>query len=140
MLATGLLFAVLAIVGIVAVLAAPGLVPGDAADSSLRLTGLIWAIVFGGLAPVFLYIGWPSGEGGARGMKKAKATILGISRVPGDVTGYRLVELQLDVRPKGQMPYPVTRKFVANRFRDLEPGQVIDVRVDPTDPQRIELA
>jgi hypothetical protein len=140
MLATGLLFAVLAIVGIVAAIAAPGLVPGDAADSTLRLTGLIWAVVFGGLAPIFLYIAWPSGNGEKAGMSRAKATITGVSRLPGDVSGYPLVELQLDVRPKGQMPYAVTRKFVASRFSRLEPGQVIDVRIDPSDPQRVELA
>jgi hypothetical protein len=72
-------------------------------------------------------------------MAKAKATIMGITRVPGDVTGYPLVELQLDVQPKDGMPYAVTRKFVANGFARLEPGQVIDVRFDPADPQRVEL-
>jgi hypothetical protein len=140
MLGTGVLFAILAIVGIVAAIAAPGLTPDDAADTTIRLTGLVWAIVFGVMAPIFLYIGWPSGNGHDSGMNKAKATILGVAQVPGDVTGYPLVELRLDVRPKGQMTYPVTRKFVANRFTRLEPGQVIDVRVDPSDPQRVELA
>jgi hypothetical protein len=138
MLATGVLFAIMAIIGIVAAVAGPGLA-GDAGEAGIRLTGIIWAIVFGVLSPVFLYIGWPSGDGEAPGMAKAKATILGITRVPGDVTGYPLVELQLDVRPKDGMPYAVTRKFVANRFARLEPGQVIDVRFDPADPQRIEL-
>jgi hypothetical protein len=89
---------------------------------------------------IFLYIGWPSDDDEGHGMAKAKATILGALQVPGDVTGFPLVEVQLEVRPKGQTPYPVTRKFVANRFRRLEPGQVIDVRIDPTDPQRVELA
>jgi hypothetical protein len=140
MLATGALFAILAIIGIVAAVAAPALSPVDAADNAIRLTGLIWAIVFGLTAPVFLYIGWPSRDGEAADMTKAKATIMGVSAVPGDVAGYPLVELQLDVRPKGGMPYSVTRKFVASRFGRLEAGQVIDVRVDPADPQRVELA
>jgi hypothetical protein len=140
MLTTGVLFAILAIIGIVGAIAAPQLSSVDAADNTIRLIGLIWAVVFGAMAPVFLYIGWPSGNGQGAGMKKAKATILGISHVRGDVAGYPLVELQLDVRPKDQMPYSVTRKFVANRFRRLEPGQVIDVRVDPSNPQRVELA
>jgi hypothetical protein len=140
MLATGILFAIMAIIGAAAVIAAPGLAPGDVADSTLRLTGAIWAVVFGVTAGIFLYIGWPSDDDEAPGMAKAKATIVGASQVPGDVSGYPLVELQLEVRPKGQMPYPVTRKFVANRFRRLESGQVIDVRVDLSDPQRVELA
>lgn len=140
MLATGVLFAIMAVIGVVAVVAAPGLSPGDAADSTLRLTGAIWAVVFGVMAPIFLYIGWPSGTDESPGMQRAKATVLGAAQVPGEVSGYPLVELQLEVRPKDRMPYPVTRKFVANRFRHLEPGQVIDVRVDPSDPQRVELA
>jgi hypothetical protein len=138
MLATGVLFAIMAIIGIVAAVAGPGLA-GDAGEAGIRLTGVIWAIVFGVLSPVFLYIGWPSGDGEASGMAKAKATIMGITRDPGDVTGYPLVELQFDVRPKDGMPYAVTRKFVANRFARLQPGQVIDVRFDPADPQRVEL-
>jgi hypothetical protein len=140
MLATGILFAVMAIIGVAAVIAAPGLAPGTAADDTLRLTGAIWAVVFGITAPVLLYIGWPSGDDEPPGMTKAKATIVGASQVPGGVSGYPMVELELEVRPKGQMPYPVTRKFVANRLRRLEPGQVIDVRVDEADPQRVELA
>jgi hypothetical protein len=47
MLAPGILFAIMAIIGAAAVIAAPGLVPGDAADSTLRLAGGIWAVVFG---------------------------------------------------------------------------------------------
>jgi hypothetical protein len=140
MLLTGVLFAIMAIIGVVAAIAAPGIVPEDAADDTIRLTGLIWAVVFGLMAPVFLYIGWPSGAVGDPGMTKAKATIMGISRAAGDVAGSPLVELQLDVRPKGGMPYSVTRKFVASRFSRLEPGQVIDVRVDPSNPERVELA
>jgi hypothetical protein len=140
MLATGILFAVMAIVGVAAVIAAPGLAPGDAADDTLRLTGAIWAVVFGVTAPIFLYIGWPSGDDERPGMQRAKATILGASQVPGEVGGYPMVELQLEVRQKDRMPYPVTRKFVANRLRRPEAGQVIDVRVDETDPQRVELA
>lgn len=140
MLLTGVLFAIMAIVGVVAAIAAPGIVPEDAADNTIRLTGLIWAVVFGLMAPVFLYIAWPSrGGGDETGMKKAKATIMGISRA-GEVAGSALVELQLDVRPKDGMPYSVTRKFVASRFSRLEPGQVIDVRIDPSNPERVELA
>jgi hypothetical protein len=140
MLASGILFAIMAIVGIAAVIAAPGLAPGDAADSTLRLTGAIWAVVFGVTAPILLYIGWPSRAEKRPGTQRAKATIVGASRVPGDVSGSPLVELQLEVRPKGRMPYQVTRKFAANRFRRLEPGQVIDVLVDPLDPERVEVA
>jgi hypothetical protein len=94
MLPIGVLFVVMAILGIVAAVAGPGLV-GDAGETGVRLTGLIWAIVFGVMAPIFLYIGWPSGDTQAPGMAKAKAAITGISRLPGDVTGYPLVELLL---------------------------------------------
>jgi hypothetical protein len=142
MLLTGIVFAIMAVVGAVAAVAAPGLTPGDAADSSLRLTGVIWAVTFGVLAPIFLYIGWPSAgaKEAAPGTRKAKATITSVKALPAAVAGYPLVELSLDIAPKDQMPYSVTRKFVANKFRRLEPGQVIDVRVDPLDPEKVELA
>lgn len=130
MLGTGILFAVMAIVGVIALVAVP----------EVRLTGAIWAVGFGLLAPVFLYIGWPSVTPGTAGMHKAKATIMGVAQLPGDVAGYPLVELELEVRQKDRMPYPVTRRFVANRLRRIELGQVIDVRVDPENPERVELA
>jgi hypothetical protein len=50
MLATGVLFAIMAIIGIVAAVAGPGLA-GDAGEAGIRLTGIIWAIVFGRAVP-----------------------------------------------------------------------------------------
>ncbi len=138
LLFTGLVFAVMALVGLVGIFVAPSLAAGDAADSGLRITAIVWAVAFGALAPTLIYIAWPSRAGDKTGTK-AKATITSVKPLPADVSGYPLVELQLDVAMKGQMPYSVTRKFVAGKFRRLEPGQVIDVRVDPANPERVEL-
>ncbi len=139
LLFTGLVFAVMALVGLAGIFVAPNLAAGDAADSSLRLTAIVWAVVFGALAPILLYIAWPSRAAGKTGAK-ARATITSVKPLPADVSGYPLVELGLDVTIKGQMPYSVSRKFVAQKFTRLEPGQVIDVLVDPANPEKVELA
>jgi hypothetical protein len=140
LLFTGLVFAVMALVGLVGIFVAPGLASGDSAGSNLRLTAIVWAIGFGTAAAILLYIAWPSDRGRvAPGSRKAKATITSVKPLPADVSGYPLVELGLDVTIKGQTPYSVTRKFVAQRFTRLEPGQVIDVRVDPANPEKVEL-
>jgi len=60
------------------------------------------------------------------GMKKAKATITGISRARRQAEGPDAVSGHPQVR-RQSVPPP-------------RAGEEIDVRVDPTDPQRVELA
>ena len=50
-----------------------------------------------------------------------------------------MVELNLDVRPNGGVPFQVTRKFVAD-MPGIEAGQKLEVYYDPADPEKVELA
>ncbi len=55
----------------------------------------------------------------------------------GEATGFRMVELTLEVRPKGGIPFQVRRKFVDN-LGTLEVGERLKVRYDPLDPERLD--
>ena len=115
----------------------------EGAGSSVA--GARFGLVGGGLvlaaSGLFLaYLGAPSRRPKAPpGMARAEATILDAARTAGEVAGYPMVEVTLEVRPKGGLPYNVTRKFSAGRLGLLEQGRKIDVLYDPADPQRIEL-
>lgn len=74
------------------------------------------------------------------GMARAQATVLDAARTAGEVAGYPMVEVTLEVRPRDGVPFQVKRKFSAGRLGLIEPGRRIDVLYDPLDPQRIELA
>jgi len=74
------------------------------------------------------------------GNVRAKATILDAALTPGAVAGYQMVELVLEVRPKGGVPFQVKRKFSSGRLGRIEQGRRIDVTYDPANPQRVELA
>jgi hypothetical protein len=74
------------------------------------------------------------------GMERAKATVLDGTVLEGSVAGYQMVELTLEVRPRGGTPFQARRKFSAGRLGRVEPGRSIDVVYDPSDPERIELA
>ncbi|HXS46020.1 MAG TPA: DUF3592 domain-containing protein [Solirubrobacterales bacterium] len=76
----------------------------------------------------------------APGMHRAKATILDAAGTPGSVAGYQMVELTLEVRPKGGVPFQVKRKFSAGRLGRIEQGRQLDVAYDPANPERLELA
>lgn len=75
------------------------------------------------------------------GMRRAKATVLAVEGTPGSVAGFQMVELTLEVRPKGGVPFQVKRKLSAGRLgRRVEPGRSLDVAYDPANPERLELA
>src|SRR5262245_42802333 len=60
----------------------------------------------------------------APGMERAKATILDASATTGSVDGYQMVELTLELWPKGGgTPFQVKRKFSAGRLGPIEAGR-----------------
>jgi hypothetical protein len=73
------------------------------------------------------------------GSVRTKATILDATGTPGSVAGYQMVELTLEVRPKGGVPFQVKRKFSAGRLGRIEQGRRLDVVYDPANPEQIEL-
>jgi hypothetical protein len=75
----------------------------------------------------------------APGKQRATATILAAVGTPGSVAGYQMVELTLEVSPKGGVPFQVKRKFSAGRLGPVEPGRRLDVVYDPANPERLDL-
>ncbi|HEY5977048.1 MAG TPA: hypothetical protein VIT85_04260 [Solirubrobacterales bacterium] len=75
------------------------------------------------------------------GSQRAKATILDAVGTTGSVAGYQMVELTLEVWPKGGgVPFQVKRKFSAGRLGTIEQGRRLDVFYDPANPEKIDLA
>jgi hypothetical protein len=75
------------------------------------------------------------------GSQKAKATILDAQVEPGSVAGYQMVQLTLEVWPKGGgTPFQVKRKFSSGRLGRIEAGRKLDVYFDPANPEKLELA
>jgi hypothetical protein len=105
--------------------ALPGLIGGAA---GLMIAGFVMA-----------YLDWPERKPKAQaGRIRADAWILDVGATTAEVTGYRMVEVTLEVRPKDGVPFQVRRKFVASRAR-FQPGESVRVEYDPIDPDRIEL-
>jgi hypothetical protein len=129
---SGVLMLVLALVMIVAGIAGP-----DAARP-----GLIGGGLGVGIAGLLLaYLGAPSKkEKPAPGMQRAKATILDAGGLSGSVSGYQMVELTLEVKPKDGLPFQVKRKVSAGKLGVIEAGRRIDVVYDPGNPQHVEIA
>jgi hypothetical protein len=127
---------VLMIVGAV-VMAAAGVLGPEAARP-----GLIGGAIGVGLAGALLaYLDAPSRrEKPAPGMQRAKATILDAGSTAGSVTGYQMIEVTLEVKPKDGLPFQVKRKVSAGKLGRLEAGRRLDVVYDPSNPQRVELA
>jgi hypothetical protein len=112
-------------------------IPVDAAKPGLIVGGI--AVGLSGLFNA--YLGAPSRkEKAPDGMKRAKATILDGTVLPGSVAGFQMVELTLELQPKDSLPVQVKRKFSAGRLGRIEQGRQIDVFYDPMDPQKVELA
>lgn len=132
MFVSGVLMIVLGLV-----MVAGGIVfPVDAAKPGLIVGGL--AVGLAGLLNA--YLSAPSRkEKAPAGMKRAKATILDGTVLPGSVAGFQMVELTLELQPNDSLPVQVKRKFSAGRLGRIEQGRQIDVFYDPLDPQRIEL-
>lgn len=125
------------VVGAVLMVAA-GVVGPEAARPGL-IGGAIGVGFAGGL---LAYLDAPSKrDKPAAGMERAKATILDAKATTGSVAGYPMVELTLEVWPKGGgIPFQVKRKFSAGRLGVVETGRKIDIAYDPANPEKIELA
>jgi len=130
---SGLLLLILGLAGLVFAVAPP--------VEEARL-GAIGVAVGCGLSGLLLvYLDWPSGRKKTPpGMQRAKATVLEAKGTPGSVAGYQMVELTLEVQPKGGVPFQIKRKFSAGRLGVLRQGRKLDVVYDPIDPEKIELA
>jgi hypothetical protein len=117
------------------------IVGGVAAPIDEARPGLIGGGLGVGLSGLLLaYLDAPSRRERPPGTEMAKATILDASGTTGSVAGYQMVELTLEVRPKGGVPFQVKRKFSAGRLGRIEPGREIEVLYDPANPERVELA
>jgi hypothetical protein len=120
------------------VMAAAGVVGPEAARP-----GLIGGAIGVGLAGALLaYLDAPSKrEKPPAGSVRSKATILDATGTTGSVSGYQMVELTLEVSPKGGgVPFQVKRKFSTGRLGRIEQGRKIDVFYDPANPKKIDLA
>lgn len=105
------------------------------------LPGLVGGGVGVGAAGALLaYLGAPGKrEKPAPGMQRAKATILDAGGTAGSVSGYQMVELTLEVKPKDGLPFQVKRKVSAGKLGVIEAGRRIDVFYDPGNPQHVEI-
>jgi hypothetical protein len=104
--------------------------------------GLIGGAIGVGLAGLLLaYLDAPRRRAkGPPGAMRAKATILDAVGTAGEVAGYQMVELTLEVRPEEGIPFQTKRKFSAGRLGRIEQGRTFDVLYDPANPEKIELA
>jgi hypothetical protein len=128
---------VLMIIGALVMVAAAVVLPKEA------MPGLIGGALGVGIAGLLLaYLDAPSKKAKpAKGMQRASATILDASATAGSVAGYQMVELTLEVQPKGGgLPYQVKRKFSAGRLGRIEAGRKLDVLYDPANPRKLDLA
>jgi hypothetical protein len=128
------------VIGVIMLLAGVAMAVSSAFLPSAALPGLI-----GGAAglmiagSVMAYLDWPERKPkAAAGRVRADAWILDVGATTAEVTGYRMVEVTLEVRPKDGVPFRVKRKFVANRAR-FQPGESVRVEFEPIDPERVEL-
>jgi hypothetical protein len=124
------------IVGVVMI--AGGVVGPSAAAAGLIGGGI--AVVLSGL--LLVYLDAPSKrKKPPSGTVKGKATVIDASGTTGSVSGYQMVEVTLEVRPKGGgVPFQVKRKFSAGRLGPLQPGRELDVFYDPANPKKVDLA
>jgi hypothetical protein len=131
------------IIGVLMIIGAVIMVAAGVVGPEAARPGLIGGAIGVGLAGALLaYLDAPSRKDKpAPGMQRGKATILDASAMAGSVDGYQMVELTLEVRPKGGgTPFQVKRKFSAGRLGRIEAGRKLEVFYDPADPNRVELA
>ncbi len=134
MFLTGLLLLALGLAGLVLAVAPP--------MEEARLGALGVALGCGLSGLLLAYLGAPGrrrrpSPGTARG----RATILDVTGTAGSVDGYQMVELTLEVWPKGGgTPFQVKRKFSAGRLGRIEAGRTLEVHFDPANPEKLELA
>lgn len=129
------------LVGVLMIVAALAMAVVGIVGPGAARVGLIGAALGVGLAGfVLAYLDAPGRRRALPpGTLRAKATILDATGTVGEVAGYRMIELTLEVRPKDGFPFQVKRKFSAGRLGRIEQGRQIDVIYDPADPQRLEL-
>jgi hypothetical protein len=128
------------VIGVVMVAVAVAMLVAAIVGPDAARIGLIGGGLGVGLAGLLLaYLDAPSRRRPPPGKLRARATILDATGTAGEVAGYRMVELTLEVRPKDGLPFQVKRKFSAGRLGRVEQGRQIDVFYDPADPQRLEL-
>jgi hypothetical protein len=131
---SGVFLLLLGLVGLVFTVAPP------VEEARLGALGVALGCGISGL--LLVYLDAPSrGEKPPAGTVKAKATILDASATTGSVSGYPMVDLTLEVWPKGGgVPFQVKRKFSAGRLGRIEAGRRLDVFYDPANPEKIDLA
>lgn len=127
-------------VGFLMIDVAIAMVVGSFFAPSEAQIGLIGgAVGVAGGGGLLMALNWPSrGATLPDGHVRSDAYLVEAELTGGEVSGYRMVEMTLDVRPKGGIPFQVTRKFVANRA-SYAPGQKLEVQYDPVNPDRVEL-
>lgn len=122
-----------ALVGVVLAIVPP--------DPAIRVGMIGMALGCGIAGAINVYLGAPGGRSKpAPGMARGKATILEARGTAGEVAGYQMIELTLEVRPKDGVPFQVKRKFSAGRLGRVERGRQIDVAYDPVNPEKLDLA
>ena len=69
----------------------------------------------------------------------ARAKILDIRTKGGGLNDNPLIQFRLEVSVEDQDPYEVDTEFIVSKIRlpAIQPGEEIDIRVDPEDRQRI---
>jgi hypothetical protein len=130
------------IIGVLMILLAIVLIVAGFVGPSAAMAGLIGGGLGVGIAGLLLaYLDAPSKrEKPAPGMQRAKATILDAGGTAGSVSGYQMVELTLEVKPKDGLPFQVKRKVSAGKLGVIEAGRRVDVVYDPGNPQHVEIA
>lgn len=133
MFISGLLLLLVALVGVALAIVPP--------DPSIRVGMIGMALGCGVAGAINVYLGAPGRRAKpAPGMARGKATILEARGTAGEVAGYQMIELTLEVRPKDGVPFEVKRKFSAGRLGSVEQGRQLDVVYDPVNPQKLDLA
>ncbi len=128
MFISGLFLLILGLIGLIFAIAPP--------VEEARLGALGVAIGCGLSGLLLVYLDAPSKrEKPPAGSVRGKATIIDAHGTTGSVSGYQMVELTLEVWPKGGgVPFQVKRKFSAGRLGRIEAGRKLDVFYDPADP------
>ena len=130
------------IIGVLMILLAIVMIVAGFVGPSAAMAGLIGGGLGVGIAGLVLaYLDAPSKkEKPAPGMQRAKATILDAGGTAGSVSGYQMIELTLEVKPKDGLPFQVKRKVSAGKLGVIEAGRKVDVVYDPGNPQHVEIA
>jgi hypothetical protein len=127
-------------VGLIMMFAALAMAVSAVFAPSVALPGLIGGAAGLAIAGfVLAYLAWPERKSPPHdGMVRASAWVIDAEPTQAEVTGYRMVDLTLEVRPKDAAPFQVRRRFVGSRA-GFEVGSAVTVFYDPVDPDRIEL-